>query len=223
MIILHGDNAVGLRAYLLNLVSNAKKHSEVVEVSAKDLTISSIESLLFTQELFSKEKTVLINGYFSLPKGNVKEKLKSFIASSSYEVVLIEKKAVKITDLKVFPNAKVYEFKTSTKVFQFVESVAPNNGKNSITILSECVIHDDVEMCFSMLSRQVRMLIKAKDGIFTGVPPFALAKLKKQAQLFSMEDLIKLYNELTRIDEEEKTSVSQLTLHQKLDLLLLKL
>lgn len=223
MIILHGDNIVGSRKYLLDFVTKAKKTGEVVEVLAKDLTISILESLLSTQELFSKSKTVIIDGYFSLPKSKLKEQIKELLLSSFYEVVLFEKKVIKITDLKVFPKATTYEFKTSSKVFQFVESIAPGNGKNSIMLLLECAKHDDVEMCFSMLSRQVRMLIKAKEGIFSGIPPFVQTKVKKQSQLFSLSDLIRLHDALTNIDEEEKTSVSQLTLHQKLDLLLLKL
>ncbi len=223
MTILHGDNTVASRKQLQALIARAKTETQVVAMQAKDLSLSVLESLLSTQELFSQKKTVVIEGFLSLPKSKGKSQMAVLLNASFYDVILWEGKEIKITDLKMFPSAKVYVFKVEKKVFQFTESVYPGNAIRAMVLLTECEKNGDVDMCFAMLSRQVRMLIKARDGVFSGIPPFAQGRIKKQASLFAMDTLVSVYDKLTHIDEENKTSASPLSLKNKLDLLLLKI
>jgi len=78
-------------------------------------------------------------------------------------------------------------------------------------------------MCFVMLARQIRLLIKIKDGSIPPGPPFMIAKLKKQAQDFTLEKLLKIHDQLFMIDQAAKTSGSFFTLGQELDLLTVNL
>lgn len=221
--VIHGDNTVQSRAYLMECVSSARKKGDVVSVEAKTLNTSSLEELLGSQALFSPEKTIVIEGLFGLPRGKQKSAYMKMIAETPVDAILWDGKVLKQTDLKAFAKATVRGFKASSSVFAFADSIFPGNGRKSIQLLEKAEKSDGIEMCFAMLARQIRLLITVKDGDVSGVPPFAVSRLNRQAKAFEFEALFRVYERLTEIDEAEKRSSSPLTLRQQLDLLLLEL
>jgi hypothetical protein len=64
------------------------------------------------------------------------------------------------------------------------------------------------------------MLIQVKENQVIKMAPFMLAKLKKQAQEFSLAKLLTLHQLLYQIDQKQKQSTSLLNLETELDLFL---
>lgn len=112
-------------------------------------------------------------------------------------------------------------------VFALVDAVGLRNGKLAISMLNKLSKDMPIQYLFSMLVRQVRLLILAKESILGGGGEqdvlsacglrhtFIAKKLISQASHFRIEALEDIYRELDRIDEEGKTG--HLTLDAALD------
>jgi len=218
--ILHGDNIVKSRQMLLSLREQYQKTAEVISLEGKQLDKRVLEEALGNQALFSSSKCVIIEKLFALPKSKKKDELIEMVAGSGAEIVLWEDKVLSVTQLKQFKNPKTLVCKTGAIVFQWLDSLAPKNVVLSSDLLERACQQEGAALCFAMLIRQVRLLLQTKLGIVVPGAPFIQAKLRKQAQLFSEEQLFALHERLLEIDEEEKTSSSLLDLEKKLDLVL---
>jgi len=112
-------------------------------------------------------------------------------------------------------------------VFALVDAVGQRNGKLALKLLRELNIEMPIHYIFSMLVRQVRLLILAKEaladgGVEKGVMAscklrhtFIAKKLISQARQFSIEALEDIYRTLDRMDEDSK--VGRVTLDAALD------
>lgn len=232
MQILYGDNTTASRAQLVKLMDAARaNHKEIVRVEAKRLDPASLQDVLGSATLFGTPRLIVIDELHSLPKSKKKDVLLDAVAQISTqlddqtELIIWEKRALTATMLKRFGNVSATEFKLSSALFKWLESISPqkNTKPTQLTLFHQALAQDDTFMCFAMLTRQVRLLLQARDGGVIKGAPFMIAKLKKQAQLFSLEQLLKLHARLLEIDLEEKSSSRTLSLEQKLDLLMIEL
>jgi len=226
MIILHGDNTTQSRAKLAELIQSAKqKNQEVTRLETKKLTLAELDTTLGSSSLFGTNKLIIVEELHSLPNSNKKKDLIKLLSkhSGSEDVVLWEKRALTATMLKKFPQAKAQAFKTSNQVFKWLDSLSGKTGnlKNKHSLLTEALNSDGEYFCFLMLLRQVRLLLQAKDSGKIKGPPFMISKLKSQASSFSLPQLLQLHQRLLQMDYSHKTSNTQLSLAQDLDLLLL--
>ncbi|HZZ98403.1 MAG TPA: hypothetical protein VFG51_00555 [Candidatus Saccharimonadia bacterium] len=219
----HGDNLVASRKVYVDAVAAAKAGGLVVQLVAKTLTPVSLGDTLGAQDLFCQKKTVAIEGLLSLLRSKAKDQMIELVLSSNQDILLWEGKSATPAQLKKFPNAKIQFFRTSPAVFVWLDSMRPGNAFQSVQLFRKAVEQEGAEMCFAMLTRQVRLLLQAKEGSQLKMAPFAIAKLKKQAEQFSIPQLMKLHKELVRLDGLAKTSGSAATLEQNLTLLLLSL
>lgn len=144
--------------------------------------------------------------------------------SELHNIVLWEKRTLTKTMLKQFNNAENYEFKASKTLFAWLDLLGKKNTETKkLQLLHEAIDKDGEYFCFIMLIRQFRLLIQAKTGEKIGGAPFMITKLKKQAQQFSLEELLSTYKEILKMDYQQKTSKSLLSMNQWLDLLSIKL
>jgi DNA polymerase III delta subunit len=232
MLILHGENIVQSRNALFQTISTAKTDGkEVVTVVAKSLTLPILEEALGATSLFGGDRVVVIEDLHSLPKSKKKDELIAFvsasIANNTAELILWEKRQVTATMLKKFAGAKSQEFKVTNKLFQWLDSLTGQKTsatlQNMLSLLQEALKTDGDFMCLSLLGRQVRLLIETKEGSTASMAPFMLAKLQKQAQSFTLEQLLTLHHRLLLIDIGQKTSSSRLGLGQELELLMVEM
>ena len=112
-------------------------------------------------------------------------------------------------------------------VFALVDAVGQRNGKLALKLLHELSTDMPTHYIFSMLVRQVRLLILAKEAIAEGGGEkgvmascklrhtFIAKKLISQARHFSIEALEDIYRTLDRMDEDSK--VGRVTLDAALD------
>lgn len=221
IIILHGENTVKSRDHLVQLTREAKyAGKDVVQLAAAKLTPADLESTLQKTSLFGTEQLVVIEELHSLPKSNRKNLLIDITSRANVDVILWEKRELTPTMLKKFPKAQVKYFKITNSLFTWLDAFSPKTPKTKqLTLLQQAVQTNGEHMCFVMLARQIRLLIQIKDGGMPAGPPFMIAKLKKQAQDFTLDKLLKIHEQLFMIDQAAKTSQSFFSLGQELDLL----
>jgi DNA polymerase III delta subunit len=232
MQIIHGDNTVASRAQLVGLLDQARaQQREIVRAEAKRLDIASLQDLVGSSGLFGQPKTIVIEELHSLPKSKKKDALLDSVVQlnsqldESTHLILWEKRPLTATMLKRFGSVSATEHKVSSALFKWLETISPQpqTKAQQLTLFHQALKNDDPFMCMAMLIRQVRLLIQAKDGGPLKGAPFMIAKLKKQAQAFTLEQLLKVHARLLEIDLAEKTSSDLLSLEQKLDLLIVEL
>jgi hypothetical protein len=233
MLVLHGENLTQSRNRLFQFLEAAKLQQKLItRIDAKPLTLPMLENALGSTSLFLEPKVVVIEELHSLPKSKRKDELIEYLSDAtenpdSPEIILWEKRQLTPTMLKKFPGAQAEEFKLTNVLFKWLDSLIgkPNDfqKKTGVTLLRQAMQSDGDMMCFVMLIRQVRLLLEVADGGGQKMPPFMIGKLRKQAQSFSLEQLLKLHHHLLEIDHAQKTSKSLLGLGRELELLCLSL
>ena len=224
--IIHGENHSVSRKKLTDLISQAKtKKSEIQTLDAKNLDLAKLETALTANYLFTEEKLLIIEDLHSLPRSKKKDNFIKLIAKAEINIILWEKKQLTKTNLKKFPDAQVFEFKISQKLWSFLDQISPDKKtkKKQLTLLQEVKKNEDPIFIMIMLARQIRMLIKAKDGGTLKGAPFMISKIKKQAQKFTMKQLLAVHKQLQELDEKIKKSELLLELGDDLDLLIINM
>ncbi len=223
MLILHGDNQSKVHAQLSQVLADCQqKEITTQRLEAKHLSLAELEEALQAQSLFGNEKTIILEGLFSLPNSKKRTALIDFVKNHQEAVVLVENKTLTASNLKNFPQAKVEHYPLTNTLFSFLDSLNPQGNKTQqLNKLQAAITQDGAFMCLVMLARQIRLLIQAKEGHKMAGAPFMLAKLKKQSQNFSLEQLLKLHQQLYRLDSLEKTSQNLLSLENSLELFII--
>jgi len=225
--VFHGDNIVSSRkAFLEALEESKSKGKETIGLDGKKINTTDLVQALEAKSLFGKDKAIFIENLFSLTKSKDKEKLIEIIKINHEEDVFIwEEKELTMTQESGFDKNFFFQtFKLPAIVFTFLDSLSPGKTRENLQGLHRCLAREEPEMIFSMLIRQIRLFILAKEGedYLTGAP-WQKAKTLKQAKLFTSEKLKEIYQELLIIDYQQKTSQLPLSLSFSLDLLLMEI
>lgn len=221
--ILHGDNIVQSRKTLVEIISSAKNNNKkVVRLDAKKLILPDLEQTLGSDNLFGESKIIIIEALHSLARSKKRTAFITLIANSQSEIVLWEKKAITASNLKAFSKANVKNFKLTNTLFSWLDSLQSGQTPK-LKMFHIAIKNNGEQMCLAMLSRQIRLLIQAKENQKIKGPPFMISKLKRQVQSFNLNKLTQILQQLYQIDKEFKTSQNQLSVSKTLDLLLLKM
>ena len=225
MKIIHGDNQIESREYLNKFKEQARaKGVEVVTLSAKKIEISEVIQAVESGGLFGDLRLVVIEEVFSGLANSSKKVVIEYLKKESPEMLVIwEPRSVDARKLKGI-KAEVKEFRVSGKIFKFLESVVPKGQGVFMPLWEEVSGSEPAELVFFMLLRQTRQLISilSDPTAFRG-PSWLSGKLKKQAEAFGMDGLLKLHSELYRLEEETKLGKSNLPLSTRMELLLLSI
>lgn len=223
MIILHGDHLVQSRAKLGEILEAQKKAGKTISrVDGASLDLAQLELSLGSVGFFD-QPVVVIENVFSLPKSKKKDALLAMLkANQDKGIVIWEKKAVNGNTIKTFKSAQVQDFKLSKVMFAWLDSL--RGDKQDLPkrkdLLLQVLAQENEFLCLTMLVRQVRLLIQAKENKAVG-PSFMVSKLKGQARTFSLPQLLAWHTKLVQIDLGIKTGTSGLDLTQQLALLTL--
>lgn len=214
--ILHGDNQVASRDRLSQLKTEAKlDNREVINIEGKGVDMTTLIQNLESQSLFSFPKTVFIDNLIaSLRTGSkAKDTVVEYLLTGKFDsdVVLWEGKSVgkSLLKLKKQKHVSVEDFKMPVVIFKFTESLSPQTIPDALFYFNEAIKTSPVEVIFSMLIRQFRLLVATATG--ASIPetekmiPWVKSKVAKQASSFSVEQLQKLYRDLLIIDFQTKT------------------
>lgn len=207
--LIHGDDIVSSRKYLIEL----KEASEnAVNLNGKELNSSDLTQNLKTNSLFSEQKNIFIERLLSKGKSKDLEDIIDLLKrSSSLNITIWEDTELSKTQLSLFPKANINLFKIPKNLFSFLDNLYPNNPKSVLTF-HDALKTADSETLFYMMIRQFRLLLainSEKSGIdeIQRLASWQKDKFKRQAKMFSADQLKKIYNKLYEIDLNIKTGV----------------
>lgn len=229
--IIHGDDVVSSRNYLLELKKESKNS---IQLNKEDLNYLNILQTLKGKQLFEEQKNIFIENLLSNKKNiSESEKILDLIERNSKEfnIYFWEGTEQTKTVLKLFSSAKIKLFKIPQSLFYFLDNIKPNSKENVINF-HKTLENSDVDAIFYMILRQFRLLIVLRSEIpLRGTPdlqidelkrlaPWQKNKLRKQAFFFEVDELKKIYDKLFQIDL--KTKIGEITdLTRAIDIFLL--
>ncbi len=119
-------------------------------------------------------------------------------------------------------------------VFEMVDAIGSGDGKKAIFMLRRLLEDSEPLSLFGMIIRQFRLLIQVRELVDEnpsqdhysiakqiGSHPYPIQKLMPQARTFTLDQLKKIYHQLSEVDQAIKTG--QLEVHLALDLLVASL
>lgn len=223
--ILHGEHHVKSRDALTQQFDQARQNGKtVVKLGAKQLDPQSLQNALQSQSLFGEERHIFIEELHSLPKSKKRDELIQIIkaAATENEITLWEKKLLSATDIKAFPGSRATAFPLAKVMFTWLGAITGDKSATAKTrmlkLMQQTIDSDGEQFAFAMLSRQVRLLMEAKDSAESANP-----RTVSQARSFSWPQLFQLHKELLLIDRNFKTSATALTVTNQLELLFVTL
>lgn len=220
MTIIHGDNIVGSREKLHQIVAEAKtKKKEVTYLEGKKISLADIEVALQSNSLFGSDKSIVIEQLFSRPHSKKRTELMEYLSKNrDTEVILWDKKVLTAAQKKKLAPDQEFQFKTSKKLFAWIDSISPQTSiQKRLHLYQETLSQEDAYLCFYMLTQRMRQLLIISEGGNPGGAPFMISKMKSQARQFTQQQLESIHTSLYKIDRETKTEgPKQLTLEQKL-------
>lgn len=221
--IICGEDSISAYNYFVALKNKYKTNDyEVFDISVNDIE-NIISWINDSSMLFKTKKVFFTEGL------NKKISRKQNLKINKIVDEIINNKDVELYDfeeeissyyLKFSKKVQIKEFKLNENIFKLQESLYPGNLKNFLKILNKLSESQDQYFIFNMLSKHVRNLILAKtNNIDKKTPYWQVKKLQNQAYYWKINDLIKFYDGLYRIDMMEKTSSTPFDIKKSLEIL----
>ena len=224
MLIIHGDNPVGSRDLLNQKISDYKQKGvkDIVRLDGKKVSLNQIIQSIESQSLFGTDRLVIIENLITRPKSSIKNEIISYLKNlETPEIMIWEPKKLTKTQIKPFKFAKNQEFKISSTIFSFLDSLSGNKKQIAHKYL-ESIKANSPGSIFYMLSRQIRLIIQTLDPEMK-IAPWQKSKLTSQLKKIGIEKILWIHHQLLQIDERIKTGQSSLGLEGELELLISKM
>lgn len=226
--LLHGENHVDSRKFLNDLLLQARtKGLEVIKLDSKNTNHQELLTVTRENTLFSVGNLIVLENFFSTSKNTSPLLTKTIEKMDGTNNILIlwEKKTVPAGTLKKLSGYfQTKEFKIPNLVFQFLDSLSPNNTKASLHLFKPINKTHPPEFVLVMLARQLKLLIWAKlEPQTLKVPTWQKSKLIAQAEKFTAKQLLRLHAKLLEIDRLHKHSQLPENLSASLELLVISL
>lgn len=220
--LIFGEDVVSSRKKLTEILSDEEN---IIRVDGKKASVADLDEALSSGSLFSDTKTVVVEYVSKLkPEVRVWELLEQFGKEKNTEIILWDEQDL---SKKKFPRGvQVFNFLFPKFYYAFLDGFEPSS-KKTLELLQDVLKTFEPEQVLYGLVRRVRQLIIVKSdkysesSEFKRMQPWQLSKLKKQANLWSEEQLRKVFIELAELDEKIKTSNLSMPLSHHLDILLL--
>lgn len=223
--IIHGNNITASRKFFLD-----QKTNDSITFDAEELLINELEQSVQGSGLFGVSKSIFIENLFTRKgakfQDSIIEVLNNFPKES--EVYIWTDKDLPVKTLSLFPKHEIQNFKIPSNIFTFLDNLAPNNPQNA-TSFHNALSSTEPEIIFFMLIRQFRLLLgignKSNNNIdeVKRLAPWQKGKLERQSSLFQASKLKEIYKRIYKIDKNQKTGGTNLTLIQDIDILMLEI
>ena len=229
MWIIHGQNLVLSRKKLGEKIEafRLKHQAEIIRLEGKKFNLTQAKQLLEATSLFGQRKLIIVENFFSLPQSKQKKETLDYLKEKKPENLIIwENRKIDGRRLMAFSQTKIQRFDLPPLIFKFLDSFAPENKKFSLNLLHQLLHQEAPELIFYLLARRIGQLIIAKDLGKRGLTQMARwqqEKLLYQAKKFDLKKLLLLYQQLLKIDYQQKTGRTSLPLSFHLDLFIASL
>ena len=224
--IIHGENVVASRNYLLSQIDQLKKKGqEAFFLDEKNFTPEKLVAAL-EKDLFGRQKIVVFESFSRLKPNQKKEGIKIIKQHPEAPLFLWQAKTLPASFLKTFPTAQVRLFKPSPVLFQFLDSFSPKNKQKAVFFLNQVLKKEETGLVFYFLTRRISDLILIKENHeekISARQAWQKEKLKKQAENFSQKQLVSFLCQLIWLDYQQKTGQLSYPFEFGLELLLAKM
>ena len=221
----HGENVDASRKEL-QAWREKYVEREVIILSGKSNSFTDLVQAAESGSLFQKDKLVLAENFFASKKIEAKALLTWLKRlPTTTEIIFWEEKELSKTLLNLFPKTTdIALFRFEKSVFSFLESLRPGITSDLVANFDYCLQTAPSELVFSLLVRQLRYLIMVKDATASiDLSPWQLGKFRRQAEIFTLTQLLTLYRKLLQIDVKIKTGQTPFTLAEEIRLFLVKI
>ncbi|HSW89052.1 MAG TPA: hypothetical protein VLG12_07860 [Candidatus Saccharimonadales bacterium] len=227
--IIHGEDIAKSRKFF---IEQRQQYTDTVSLNGQGLTLTEIMQVFEGNGLFSEEKYVFIEDFFSKKKASkeIDEIIKIINQhQADAHIYIWESKDVTPAQLKKFTTASNRQFKIPQTLFAFLDAVKPNNGKLLLQLFHQTLLDEDAQFLFVMLTRQFRLMLGVSDSgenpieELKRMAPWQRGKLQKQAGLFTISQLKESYEKLFQIEYGMKTGNLTMSVEQSIDFFLLGL
>ncbi len=226
--VIHGTDQVTTRNQIVNLKS---KYSEVIYIK-NSLDFGEIKQHLENAFLFpeNNSKLLIFERVFSGKSANsvLLELLKS--VSANIDILIWEEKEIKNKEFIAFTaNCRVVKFNLPLMIFKFLDNFYPDNAKNLLSQLNNLEGGTSADLILFMLVKQTRIMLQLKSDTKTGsseltsLQSWQKAKLINQVSYFTLDQLLKIYENLMMIDYDSKSGLSDQNIINKLKILIINL
>lgn len=235
LILIHGSDTTLSRKYFLE---EKQKNRDSVLLDAEAVNLTDLAQIFDGGGLFGETKYLFIEQFITKRKKSSDfETIVSQLEKYGHEhtIIIWESKELDRGALAVFKTATVKAFKLPQTLFQLVDALQPGNGKTLVKLFHETIRNTETEMVFFMLVRQFRLFLgfmriqhssepQAENTIdeIKRLAPWQKSKLEKQANQFTPDQLIKLYNKLFQLEVGQKTGTLSSPLDSTIDFFLME-
>lgn len=218
--LLHGEDTVKSYERLKKFIDTARKRSW--EVVSLDDASSDFRDDLLAVSLFGSERFFILRNIKKFGKTESEWLAANQDKIAGNLVFYVEGKAG-VTLTKNLPkNAVIEEFPMPILIWNFLDSIKKGNVKEVLKVLHKIVEKDPVERVFVLIFKLFRDLYWVKkEPESINYQSWRVEKLKRQASLFTLQELEEIIASLAKIDIEVKTGQSSLL--SSLDLLMVKI
>jgi len=223
--IIHGNDITTSRNFYIEL---RKKTANYELIDGKNLDFDTLFRTFEGNSLFTNEKNIYIENFFSNIKSNSIEfkKITDYLnKNKNINLLFWEAKVLTKTQASSIKSAQVKEFSYPQVLFVFLDSFKPQN-LSSIKLFHQLNKTMEAELIFYMIVRQLRLMIavleEGKNEIdeIKRLAPWQLSKLRSQGGHFGKNKLLDLYKKLYLIDYQTKYGLTPLSLSTNIDIFL---
>jgi DNA polymerase III delta subunit len=223
--VIYGDDIEKTR----NLFIEKKKefmNSEAFLMNEKS-QYNDLMNYISTISFFEQKKIVFIENLSNNQSEVNKAKILELILNTKKDNDYIIWESKSFTDQKIksiYKDSIYIKIDLPKQIFKFMDALNNTHKKHIMTIFDEVVKNVEPEIIFSMLVRQFRLMIIAKDNptsLKSELAPWQISKLNKQVQSTDIIELKNQYRQLLAIDINLKTGRTPYNQKQLLDIFFL--
>jgi hypothetical protein len=216
-----GEDVVSARNYITKLKKYYRKQSYLVQEIVPADIYEIQKAGEHSATLFEEKRVFFVrNLAVYLSKSRKFSPVVKTLASNEEVNVIDWEEGKSAYELSVKDKKIIKEFKPGSSIFNFLDSCIPNNRSNFFKILNDVLKTQEEMFLYVMLCKHIRSLILAKSNSFPGkVAPWQKAKLLNQSKKWDLENLIKFYEALGKVDRSLKTGQTSYSLKESLEIL----
>lgn len=203
------------RAHIDDLIKEAYEGFQVNSYELFEYLNTSQTSSLFNRKLLYYGENCLDNNK------QEKELLKKIENDSTITVVLWDNQIDPRTIKNRFQKKSLFESKFSASIFTFLDNVKPHNLSvvyKDLQIIKKT--NETIKIHYMLTKRLLELLFILKNKPLEGYQQWQIWKLKKQALLWKKETLELFFQTLVRLERQEKSGTTPLSLSKSLDITL---
>ncbi len=219
VIILHGDNSQEISVRLTKFIDVAGSRGwKIVRLGSPEGNFNFRESLA-GNTLFAEKRLYIIDDLKKIKKDDLSW-FKKNADKLEDTMVVVSNSVLTKTSINLLPKvSKIELFELPKKIWLFLDSFYPGQGKVSMLLLYEVLEKEAIELIYALLARQLKDLYLIKtDPQSLGYPGWRTKKLTERAGKFHIGVLEKVIADLAEADYKAKTG--QADLINELDLVI---